>query len=669
MNGVSGSEPSRHRQVCVVGMGPRGLSILERICANARHGRRVTPVTVHVVDPHPPGAGQVWRVDQSRRLLMNTVAGQVSVFTDASVEMDGPLEPGPSLHRWAADAARGGAGLDEELAREARGLGPDDYPTRALCGAYYRWAFTRVVERAPEGVSVVVHRRRATALRDSAGHGTRQVVELDGGTVLDGLDAVVLAQGHLPLRPSPEEARWSAFAAEHGLTYVPPANPADLDLSALPPGEPVVLRGLGLNFFDHMALLTEGRGGRYTRRGGRLVYEPSSREPVLYAGSRSGVPYHARGENEKGAYGRHEPALLTAETAEKLRARAAADGVGLDFGETLWPLIATEVEIVYYSRLMAARGRAAEVHRFGVDYAASMPESAGRAALLRRHGIGPGERWDWSAVSRPFRDLEFGGAEEFRDWMLEYLRGDVAEARRGNLTSPLKSALDVLRDLRNEIRLAIDHGGVAGDSHERDVDGWYTPLNALLSIGPPARRVEEMTALIEAGVLHLIGPELRVTACAEDGRFVAHSPRVPGSAVRTRAVVEARLPAVDLRATADPLLSGLLAAGQCRPFRIAGVDGGYETGGLDVTERPYRVVDAQGRPHPRRFAVGVPTEGVHWVTAAGIRPGVGSVTLTDTDAVARAVLSLVREAAVDVPPPGAPARAPHRPALGEEMSA
>ena len=52
------------------------------------------------------------------------------------------------------------------------------------------------------------------------------------------------------------------------------------------------------------------------------------------------------------------------------------------------------------------------------------------------------------------------------------------------------------------------------------------------------------------------------------------------------------------------------------------------------------VVSADGRAHPRRFAYGVPTEAVHWVTAAGIRPGVDSVTLGDSDAMARAVLDL-----------------------------
>src|SRR5690606_18639555 len=114
------------------------------------------------------------------------------------------------------------------------------------------------------------------------------------------------------------------------------------------------------------------------------------------------------------------------------------------------------------------------------------------------------DRWDWDRLGRPYRDQEFGGPEDFTAWLLDYLREDVAEARSGNVSGPLKAALDVLRDLRNEIRLVVDHGGLHGDSHREHLDRWYTPLNAFLSIGPPASRIEEAVALIEAGVLHIV---------------------------------------------------------------------------------------------------------------------------------------------------------------------
>lgn len=85
----------------------------------------------------------------------------------------------------------------------------------------------------------------------------------------------------------------------------------------------------------------------------------------------------------------------------------------------------------------------------------------------------------------------------------------------------------------------------------------------------------------------------------------------------------------------------MLATEQCTTYRIPSGQGAcYESGGMAVTERPYRIIDGRGRAHPRRFADGVPTESVHWVTAAGIRPGVDSVTLGDSEAIACAVLAL-----------------------------
>jgi hypothetical protein len=153
-----------------------------------------------------------------------------------------------------------------------------------------------------------------------------------------------------------------------------------------------------------------------------------------------------------------------------------------------------------------------------------------------------------------------------------------------------------------------------------------------------------MIALIEAGVLDVLGPGIEVEADPRGASFTARSATVPGAVVRAAALIEARLPVPSLRRTTDPLLRHLLATGQCGTYRIANPGGTpYETGGLAVTERPYRLLDAEGRAHPRRFAFGVPTEAVHWVTAAGVRPGVNSVTLCDSDAIARAVLALAHE--------------------------
>lgn len=533
---------------------------------------------------------------------MNTVACQVTVFTDESVSCEGPIRRGPSLYEWAA-------------ARSYR-LGPDDYPTRACYGAYLEWAFARAVAEAPPEVTVRVHAARAVRLEADE----PRTLVLDDGTLLTGLDAVVLAQGHLPAAVDPSSAHLGAYAARHGLRHFPPANPADLDLSPVAPGEPVLLRGLGLNFFDHMALLTEGRGGAFVRDGrGGCAYRPSGREPRLYAGSRRGVPYQARGDNEKGASARHEPLLLTPDVIERFRKRADA-GDPPDFLDEIWPLVAQEVETTYYEALLRRpRG-------FRTRFLAAP------TATLDAYAVPPGDRWSWERISRPYAGESFRSPADFRAWLLAYLRRDAADAALGNVAGPFKAALDVLRDIRNELRLVVDHAGLSGTSRRDHLDRWYTPLNAFLSIGPPRRRIEEMTALIEAGILHVIGPRMRIRP--EDGIFVAESPDVPGSGVAATTLIEARLPDPDLRRTGDALLAGMLESGQCRTHVVDG----YDTGGLDVTPSPYRLINRQGRAHQAVFALGVPTEGVHWVTAAGARPGVDSVTLSDTDAVARAAL-------------------------------
>ncbi len=635
---MTGSRPPHEvRQVCVVGAGPRGLSVVERLCANAAESG--SPLVVHLVDPYVGRGGRVWHTGQPTSLLMNTIASQVSMFTDDTVDCAGPVAPGPSLHEWATglDPADGHPAW---VLAEAAALGPNSYPTRAFYGHYLDWVLLRLRRAYAPTVSIEAHRQTAVSVEDTepGDRDSPQVVTLGDQRTLTGLSAVVLAQGHVDMPLEEEERGLVEFADERGLRYWPPANPAEVDLRSIAPDEPVALRGMGLAFFDHLALLTVDRGGRFVAGGPNgLTYLPSGREPRIVAGSRRGVPYHARGENEKGAFGRHEPVFLTEAVIAGLRARAEAGGP-VTFRADVWPLISREVELVYYTTLLR--------HRDGSDVAAEFVDRfvADQPDLPSHYGVPPEDRWNWELVAYPHAGRRFGSPEEFHSWLLALLREDVRHADLGNVTDPLKAALDVLRDLRNEIRLAVDHSGLTGTSYRTELDAWYTPLNAYLSIGPPAHRVAELIALVEAGVVRVVGPRMRVDT-GERG-FLISSPAVSGSPVITTSLVEARLPGMDIRRTTDPLLSRLREDGGCGPYRMPDPAGAVETGGLNVTRRPYHVIDARSAAHPRRFGYGVPTESVHWVTAAGIRPGVNSVILADADAIARAALAATAPASM-----------------------
>jgi L-aspartate N-monooxygenase (nitrosuccinate-forming) len=383
---------------------------------------------------------------------------------------------------------------------------------------YLAWVLDELVRTAPENVSIQLHRNRAVRLAETE---TRaQVVTLDDGTSLL-LDCVVLAQGHtgMPVSAGTE----MSGLREYGFGYLPPGNPAEADLAFVGPCERGALRGLGLNFFDLLDLLTVGRGGEFHREGGALRYWPSGEEPRIFTGSRRRVPYHyrARGENQKRPFGRHVPAVLTPARIAALCERRQ-NGEQVEFQRHIWPLVDREVTAVYYATLISRWRGPGDAKAFLAEYTTPPVSGPADEELLKRHGIGPDELWDWDRVAHPYGDRVFTDPAAYQSWLLGYLHEDLAEARDGNVASPLKAALDVLR---NEVRLAVDHAGITGESYPDGLQSWYTPLNAFVSIGPPHGRIEELIALIEAGVVEMVGPGLHIAAAPDD--FVVSSVKSP----------------------------------------------------------------------------------------------------------------------------------------------
>ena len=94
--------------LAIVGAGPRGAGLLERIAASVPELLpRVGALDVHLIDPYPAGAGRIWRHEQSPLLAMNSMAADVTMFTDDSVRCDGPIVSGPSMWEWAQDLREG----------------------------------------------------------------------------------------------------------------------------------------------------------------------------------------------------------------------------------------------------------------------------------------------------------------------------------------------------------------------------------------------------------------------------------------------------------------------------------------------------------------------------------------------------------------------------------
>ncbi|MEQ0559311.1 FAD/NAD(P)-binding protein [Amycolatopsis sp. NEAU-NG30] len=614
--------------LAIVGAGPRGVGVLERLGANAPELLRGRRLEVHLIDPFPPGPGRVWRYDQSPLLRMNSMPEDVTMFTDDSVQLAGPVRPGPSLLEWARQVRDGAldAEVPSDVYAELAALDSFDFPTRRLQSAYLSWVYRTVLESLPESIDVVEHAARATGVDGRA-------VALSDGSVLDA-DAVVFTVGHLDAEPDERERELASFAARHGLAYYPAGYTADVDYSGIAPGETVLVRGFGLAFVDLMLLLTEGRGGRFEELdSGGLRYHPSGAEPVLHVGSRRGVPYHAKiGYRLRGKPLRL-PRFFDAYAMDGLA------GDALDFRRDVWPLIAKELAWGYYSELFTGHP-----DRVRLDFAVFADafadldwDSPGMRDLVARAVPAEADRLDLDRLDRPMADRVFGTAEEFGKELREYVEADLARRADPEFSADL-GAFMALLSVYSQLPVLVQKGRLAASSQVSDMDGWFHGFFSYYASGPPPRRLEELLALHEAGVVSFAGAEMRVTA--ERGVFVASSASHPDT-VEARTLVEARLPGPSVTRAADELLRQLRDAGELAEETVADPLTGTRlpSGRIHTRVTDSRLLDGAGRPHPHRFAVGPHTSARS--AAAFTRPRTNALSFRQNDAVAREILALV----------------------------
>ncbi len=613
----------------LVGVGPRGLGLLERLVSNAAADGSGA-VEVHLVDPYPIGGGRVWRSAQSELLRLNTTAEDLTAFVDESVVMAGPVTPGPTMFEWCRAY---GVDLDDPvLAEEAAAIGPMDFPSRRLGNAYFDFVVRRTLERVPAAMTVVTHAQRAIDLRGGAGD--REVVVLEDGELI-AADAVVLLNSHVDVRPAPRFAELASFAAERGLTYLPPGYGGDMDLSAVPAGEDLLVRGFGLGFVDLLVLLTEGRGGRFVPDGSRLRYEPSGAEPHLLVGSRRGVPYHA-----KPMYRLRVPKPTTTTFCTVAAVGALLRrGTSLDFRADLWPLIGREVAWGYYRELGLGHPNRITTSwsAFAATFAALEWGSEAYHRWVAETVPDPVDRFDPAAIDRPLGDLQVRDADELARTIRRYVTDDLARRSDDRFSADLGAFFALLAVLP-VVAPALGSPQMDPRSLAADFYGWFLGFFSFWASGPPHDRLEQLLALEAAGVVSFLGPGLEIETDAERGTFVARSSAVPGQ-VEARALLDATLPAFDLARVEDPLLSSLAARGEVSSQVLVDAGGQPLDTGQLRTDPQHHLVRADGSVVPRRFALGMHTA---VKAAAFARPCTNGPVHRLNDQVARALLALPR---------------------------
>lgn len=575
------------RRLAVIGAGPRGIAVIERLGAASRTEAWRGAVEVHLIDPHVDRGGAVWRTDQSRALLMNTATCQTTMYPDASCAPVLPVE--------------GAQTLAEFLGREDNGgYGPADIAPRAEHGRYLLTVLAQAEAAAdPSRLRIV---RRAAEARDVTGPlDGPQRVHLDDGEVLE-VDAVVLALGHLATAPSPRSRRIAEAAERLGLLHVPSANPLEVDYTALLGRERVAVQGMGLNFYDAVGMLCEAAGGRFledpsTPSG--LRYLPGGAEPQLLVGSRTGVVYRPKPDLRPHLPAPYEPTVLTGGMVESLAARPG----GLDHERDVLPLMVAE--------LTGAMARA------GFDALAD------EEAILRL--LFP--------LGRRARALPDAHART-----RAVLREAIAAASAPDPAWTL--AFRVLSALRIRVNELVDRGAYTSGSFLRDIDGFLKNAFASWASGPPVRRAREALALEEAGLLVFAGPAMSIEVDESARRFAVRAG--DGPAVLCDGVLEAHLPGVDLPRFTSPLVRAWRERGEVRAALLPDRHGDepVATGSIDAADDG-TLIGTDGEAFARRILLGIPVSTAQPGSAITAEPGTAPQLLRRAE---RAAIDLARHA-------------------------
>lgn len=674
--------------LAIVGAGPRGASLLERIGASAPAD---AAFDLHVIDDAPDGAGAIWRTDQTRELCMNTLSDAVTLFTEPSSTVAGPVIEGPTLYEWSIlalhdaypspdssavvsqiPASRASAfhafpvraGLAGDYRDELEATRPESHPSRALYGEYLAWCYDRAVKLLPTGVNVIRHHSRAVGIdRVTSGPSTgrERLTLADGRHVA--ADAVILATGWMPRTETAIETVFSRTLADRpDLTWVRPASPVDQDLSAIRAGEHVIIRGLGMGFFDTASLLTIERGGQFVpdpEAASGLRYVPSGEEPVLHATSHRGVPFRA-----KTLYGSLPPApeqrfLRGGDWAERPRP--------INFNREVWPRIVADAYLDHATVLHRTRPEAfdgaplADV-RTAIEgalaellgTATGSSGGAGRAsedlaatAIRVEEAVAPflpdpADRFDLPGEMQPVH-REFDSPAEFDAWVVARTGADLREAELG-WDSAVKAGLWSISAARGAAGAIGANGGFDAESRRT---GFATlmAVGGMAGSGPPAFRNRQLLALVDAGLVHFIGPRANVEI--EESGFRAESPAVHGSALHARVLIDAWMHFHDLAETADPLAAGLLESGRARVFAVPSREPGTvsPTGGFEIDPATGLLIGADGARDASIHVAGIPIdEQLHGMIISPM-PGTDPPMLRETDRVARSALRIVSAAA------------------------
>lgn len=166
--------------ICIVGMGSRGLTVLEQIIHQApRYKTQFAAVFVHMVDPGKPGVG-IHDTDQPEYFLLNTICSQLTAFSEPSSKEH------LCFYQWS-----------KQRYQSVRTIDPGDFLPRRWLGEYLSWSYEMLCQQAPDHLRMKHYQTEAVDIQSSR-CGRERVILQDHTSIL--AEGVFLTTGHANIK-------------------------------------------------------------------------------------------------------------------------------------------------------------------------------------------------------------------------------------------------------------------------------------------------------------------------------------------------------------------------------------------------------------------------------------------------------------------------------------
>jgi hypothetical protein len=209
---------------------------------------------------------------------------------------------------------------------------------------------------------------------------------------------------------------------------------------------------------------------------------------------------------------------------------------------------------------------------------------------------------------------------------------DAAEAMSKE-ASPVKAAYEAVRVLRDTMRSVIEFQGLDLASY-LDFQSLLSNRFKALVAGPPVRRVLELLALMDAGIVRIPwGPSPLVEPAPGDGFQITSTQLAEPFTLRVDHLVRGHLSEPTISRSRSPLLKSLSSRGRIQPLRY----GDVEVGSIALTD-DWHPVGRDCDVQDRLWVFGSLTEGIRYFTQYVPSPRSRVRAFVDAEACAEQIL-------------------------------